>query len=292
MLHSRLYTLIGAINLMLLSFLLFVPTESSAAPSPSPSPSPSPIPIVSDMDNIGAMDSGTADLENLNMQLSSAPSTSNLLLPPPPVVPQQDVQIESQTDIISTTGVFPKLIFRPAVQLFDPMVTHYQNSNNIPFSFPLPLPFPFSNSAAAPAIAYNDDLDDPTNDFYLSSAPPSLPPTSFRKRQLGPASGPDPAGVIGSSSSVSVDTLIKPIVTVQPHALQPVAVPVSQPYNYPVPVGVPVPWSCGTKAGAGCGTRCGTGCGIGGGTWASVGGNNHWRNWGDSMCTWGDNWGC
>ncbi|KAG0303789.1 hypothetical protein BGZ98_006292 [Dissophora globulifera] len=33
------------------------------------------------------------------------------------IIPSQDVQIGSQTDVIPTTGVFPKLVFQPAIQL-------------------------------------------------------------------------------------------------------------------------------------------------------------------------------
>ncbi|KAI8596783.1 hypothetical protein EDD21DRAFT_438328 [Dissophora ornata] len=42
------------------------------------------------------------------------------------VVPQQDVQVGSETDVVPTTGVFPNLVFQPAIQLFDPVVSNFQ----------------------------------------------------------------------------------------------------------------------------------------------------------------------
>ncbi|KAG0309097.1 hypothetical protein BGZ99_000981 [Dissophora globulifera] len=46
------------------------------------------------------------------------------------VIPSQDVQIGSQTDVIPTTGVFPKLVFQPAIQLYDPVVSNFQSGGS------------------------------------------------------------------------------------------------------------------------------------------------------------------
>ncbi|KAG0065724.1 hypothetical protein BGZ92_005514 [Podila epicladia] len=54
----------------------------------------------------------------------------------------------------------------------------------------------------------------------------------------GPVLGPINS-FAGAPSGIVMDTLIKPLVSITPHALEPVPYPVSTFYDYPVPVGVP-----------------------------------------------------
>ncbi|KAF9922297.1 hypothetical protein FBU30_007607 [Linnemannia zychae] len=153
------------------------------------------------------------------------------------VVPSQTVQLASETDVVPITGVYPNLIFQPAIQLYDPLINDFQTFGTGPI---------YTNGYA---------------DFGRSSS------TLLKKRQLPPQNGPldsllrpgiafeagygpdligrhpmNPPTIVNSDPvDVSTDTLIQPIVNIQPHALEPVPVPVSTLYNYPVPVGVSVP---------------------------------------------------
>lgn len=250
------------------------------------------------------------------------------LLPPSPlgpqvqVVPQQDIQIGSETDVLPTTGVFPKLIFQPAIQLFDPFVTRFPSFGSIlNGAFPgagTPLiGDPFMNlGMPGPAIPMMNSFGGsmpPMGEAPLAAGPgpgpvglpgaagpgpglagvPGAAPLGpmFRKRQLDPTlggpltgcSGTTGAGlgIVGTPSGIATDTLIQPIVTIQPHALQPVGVPVSQPYSYPVPVSVPSPWF-GTPSPA-----CGTGCATskwGSGCWGGGTEGNGWEKWSQPYC--------
>ncbi|KAF9548211.1 hypothetical protein EC957_006978 [Mortierella hygrophila] len=214
----------------------------------------------------------------------------SLVAPPGQIVPSQTVQLTSETEVIPTTRIHPNLIFQPAIQLFDPLVNNVQTPGVGP--------------------AY-------TNGFAGSGR---FGLASFKKRQLGrgPLGTPGPIGgpggspptiVNGTPTDVSTDTLIQPIVNIQPHALQPVPVPVSQPYNYPVPVGVSVPVGpVGPVGGGGCwggdcdwgkrggGWRGGDCGGWGCNSWGSEGpwSRNSWGGggpWGGSSCgggQWGD----
>ncbi|KAK3832399.1 MAG: hypothetical protein J3R72DRAFT_495168 [Linnemannia gamsii] len=225
--------------------------------------------------------------------------------PPTQVVPSQRVHLASETEVTPTTGVFPNLIFQPAIQLYDPLVNNFQTYGVGP--------------------AYTNGYAGAGRNGGLGGA------TLFEKRQLvggsmgsagpvggpiggglagGGAFGPSPMGgpmglpptiVNGAPTDVSTDTLIQPIVNIQPHALQPIPVPVSTPYDYPVPVGVPVPVRpIGPVGGGGwVGSDCdwgkwGSGW-HGGDDCDDDRGKNHWGNswgggggWGDD-CDWG--WG-
>ncbi|KAG0347054.1 hypothetical protein BG004_000220 [Podila humilis] len=96
----------------------------------------------------------------------------------------------------------------------------------------------------------------------------------------GPIVGPT-NNFAGTPSGTVTDTLIKPLVSITPHALEPVPVPVSTPYDYPVPVGVPapvpIPFPVGSsKFGGGCfpgSPGCGGGFGFGGGGFNHGGGH-------------------
>ncbi|KAF9912919.1 hypothetical protein EC991_007532 [Linnemannia zychae] len=210
-------------------------------------------------------------------------------VPPTQVVPSERVHLASETAITPTTGVFPNLIFQPAVQLYGPVINNFQ--------------------------AYGADSAY-TNGFAASSG---LGVASFKKRQLagglmsplGPGSlvgssaggafghipiagsgfggpiGSPPVIVNGAPTDVATDTLIQPIVNIQPHALQPVPVPVSAPYDYPVPVGVSVP--VGPIGGWGSSD---SGWGEWGSGWHGGGdcdGNCDGNRWGNDW--WGDGWG-
>ncbi|KAG0370221.1 hypothetical protein BGZ54_007232 [Gamsiella multidivaricata] len=155
------------------------------------------------------------------------------------VLPKQSISLGSETNIIPTTGVFPNLVFQPAIQLYDPIVSDFQTYG--------------MNVLGGP----NGPLGGPASGL-VESAPGFEAPAEFlpgtigslAKRQLVPTipAVPGPAGrsasppniISGAPNDISTDTLIQPIVNIQPHALQPVPVPVSTPYNVPVPVGVPV----------------------------------------------------
>lgn len=206
----------------------------------------------------------------------------SIVTPPDQVVPSQTAQLTSETDVVPITGVYPKLTFQPAIQLYNPLVNNFQTYGVGP--------------------AY-------TNGFAGRGG---LGLASFKKRQLGgmpmgpsgPVGGPGgspPTTVNGAPTDVSTDTLIQPIVNIQPHALQPVPVPVSQPYDYPVPVGVSVPvgpigpvgpvgggggWDGDCDLGKwGGGWRGGECDGWGSNSWGSGGlwGGNSWGN-----CPWGE----
>ncbi|KAG0288657.1 hypothetical protein BGZ96_007574 [Linnemannia gamsii] len=175
-------------------------------------------------------------------------------------VPSQTVHLSSQTEIVPTTGVFPNLIFQPAIQLYDPLVNNFQTYGVGPA---------FTNSYAVGRLGGG-----------------GLGLASFEKRQIGPMGPPGPVSpalggfgpggpmgspptiVNGAPADVSTDQLIRPIVNIQPHALQPVPVPVGTPYDYPVPVGVSVPVGP-----------------VGGGGWGKWGGG-----WGDWDGGFGNDW--
>lgn len=229
---------------------------------------------------------------------------------PPHVLPQQDVHIGSETDVVPTTGVFPKLIFQPAIQLFDPLVSSYPSFGSIMTTgiqgsglFPNADP----SMGAAGVTPFMGMLPGGGGGIASQPLPPSLPGAMggggppvgmFKKRQLGSGLGGVPPGspsavgtsreIVGTPSGVSTDMLIQPIVTIQPHALQPVPVPVSQPYSYPVPVTVPAPWFGSQCDGAGCGT-----CkwGGGGGCWGCCNDNGGWGKWSRSGCDQCGGWG-
>ncbi|KAF9125497.1 hypothetical protein BGW39_007343 [Mortierella sp. 14UC] len=208
------------------------------------------------------------------------------LVPPTQVVPSQRVHLASETKVTPTTGVFPNLIFQPAIQLYDPLVNNFQTYGVGP--------------------AY-------TNGYAGGSG---LGVASFKKRQLaggpvglsgpsglsgGPAGGafgPGPIGgaiggsmgtppviVNGAPTNVATDTLIQPIVNIQPHALQPVPVPISAPYDYPVPVGVSVPVGPVGPVGS-IGGWGGNDC-----DWGKWGGRRHGGKDCDDDWSWGNNWG-
>ncbi|KAK3825369.1 MAG: hypothetical protein J3Q66DRAFT_436460 [Benniella sp.] len=188
--------------------------------------------------------------------LPSSPSPSM-----PQILPQQDIQIASETNVVPTTGVFPKLIFQPAIQLFDPLVSSYPSfgsimATGIQGSGLLPNPGPFMGAAGAvPFMGMLPGGDGGGGGGGIAAQSPLPSPGAvggggspvgmFKKRQLesglgGVAAGSIGAtgagrGIVGTPSGISTDMLIQPIVTIQPHALQPVPVPVSQPYSYPVP---------------------------------------------------------
>ncbi|KAF9359562.1 hypothetical protein BGX34_008280 [Mortierella sp. NVP85] len=233
------------------------------------------------------------------------PSSPSPLPPTPQILPQQDIQIASETNVVPTTGVFPQLIFQPAIQLFDPLVSSYPSfgsimATGIQGSGLLSNAGPFMGAAgAAPFMGML-----PGGGGGIAAQPP-LPPGvvggggppvgMFKKRQLesglgGVAAGSIGAtgagrGIVGTPSGISTDMLIQPIVTIQPHALQPVPVPVSQPYSYPVPVSTPSPWFGSRRDGAGA---CKWG---GGGCWGCCNDNGGWGKWSPSGCDQCGGWG-
>ncbi|KAG0215099.1 hypothetical protein BGX28_000804 [Mortierella sp. GBA30] len=186
-------------------------------------------------------------------------------------MPQHAVQLGSDTVITPTTGVFPQLIYRPGIQIYDPLVNDYQTYGEYPGNYDYRGYLGFSRYTGG----YGSDLGFRGYDSGYSGqsgeTPYDGPNTGFKKRHLGlsgpvcPAAGlPEfspglgsissgrygpsagatscPSGIVGAPSGIAKDTLIRPIVSIQPYASEPVPVPVSQPYNYPVPVGVSVPW--------------------------------------------------
>ncbi|KAG0309088.1 hypothetical protein BGZ97_013164, partial [Linnemannia gamsii] len=50
----------------------------------------------------------------------------SIATPPDLAVPSQTVHLGSETEIVPTTGVFPNLIFQPAIQLYDPLINNFQ----------------------------------------------------------------------------------------------------------------------------------------------------------------------
>ncbi|KAF8948472.1 hypothetical protein BGZ47_004648 [Haplosporangium gracile] len=182
----------------------------------------------------------------------------SIAAPPDQVVPSQTVQLTSETDVVPTTRVHPNLIFQPAIQLYDPLVNNFQTYGVGPA-----YPRNFAGRGGFGLALFKKR--------QLGEGPMSL---------VGPVGGPSgapPTIVNGAPTDVSTDTLIRPTVNIQPHALQPVPVPVSQPYDYPVPVGVSVP--VGPVGGGGC--------------W---GGDCNWGKWGgwcgDDCDSWGgSSWG-
>ncbi|KAF9581997.1 hypothetical protein BGW38_000795 [Lunasporangiospora selenospora] len=93
----------------------------------------------------------------------------------------------------------------------------------------------------------------------------SLPGGNTLSPQL--LSPPPPTGIV-------TDTLIQPLITIQPHAIEPFPVPVSSPYTVPVPfsVGVPYPVRQGWDW---------SGSGFGDSHWGRGWGNPEIRPWGD-----------
>ncbi|KAF9185528.1 hypothetical protein BGZ51_000606 [Haplosporangium sp. Z 767] len=262
---------------------------STAAPAPlhaRPGFSPVEMPLMSVADN-SMMPPVMTDIWGVDDVNALAP------LPPPiEVVPQQSVDVVSETNIVPITGVFPQLAYQPIIDVFDPIVNDYQTFGGLDFG----------GSAIGSPILGGAVMGDPN--LGLSFGDPSLemlglgsarfldfdaaPGGMLRKRQLvppplsgfspsgapsgpfppGPVNTPVPQSIVGAPSGIALDTLIQPVVSVQPHALQPIPFPVSEPYNYPVPVSVSVPWDDGFKWGFG-------------GDW-------------DQNCDWGHDWeqGC
>ncbi|KAG0208935.1 hypothetical protein BGX33_005973 [Mortierella sp. NVP41] len=224
--------------------------------------------------------------------------------PPTQTVPTQTVHLASETEVTPTTGVFPNLIFQPAIQLYDPLVNNYQTYGAGPA-----YTSGYAGGSAGDAGGGGGGLG--LASFQKLQLAHGSGLASFKKRQLagdprpmgpqgpggagfgGPGGPEGPGGpggpggpystiVNGAPTDVSTDTLIRPIVNIQPHALTPIPVPVSAPYEYPVPVGVSVPVKPHGPVG-----KCGKwdDCKWGGSTWGDWGGGG---GWGDD-CDW--NWG-
>ncbi|KAG0361620.1 hypothetical protein BG005_007767 [Podila minutissima] len=147
----------------------------------------------------------------------------------PQVLPSGSVLVGSTTNVVPFTGIYPHLNYQPLFELNGPIVQDYT-----PFS-------PYFG-----------------NDIYGGYDLGSLGGSGLGllKRQLGGSLfGAGPMGAVGGGgplvgptnnfagapSSIVTDTLIKPLVSITPHALEPVPYPVSTFYDYPVPVGVPAP---------------------------------------------------
>ncbi|KAG0259310.1 hypothetical protein BG011_002731 [Mortierella polycephala] len=202
------------------------------------------------------------------------------LPPPTEVVPQQSVDVVSETNIAPVTGVFPQLTYQPNIDVFNPIVNDYQAFGGLGFGGPAiggpVIGSPIFGGAAMGGPSFGLGFGDPSIEMLDLRGAPFLdfgaaPGGMLRKRQLvapplsgfspagalggpfslGSAGIPVPQGIAGAPGGITLDTLIQPIVSVQPHAFQPVPVPVSEPYNYPVPVGVSVPTGDGYKWGFG-----------------------------------------
>ncbi|KAF8978999.1 hypothetical protein BGZ46_005936 [Entomortierella lignicola] len=192
------------------------------------------------------------------------------------VIPQQNVQIGSETGVYPVTGVYPSLIYQPAVQLYNPLVNNYQSSD--PYD-------PFNNGGNGFDSSYPGDTP-----LGVNPDPASL----INKRQVSVGPNAQSGGVVGTPSDVSTNTLIEPIVTIQPHAFQPVPVPVSQPYTVPVPVGVSVPGykrcleglydDCHYGCKWGDDSDCGNDCDCGGYSDCDYGGCNDYEGCGGCDC--------
>ncbi|KAF9278819.1 hypothetical protein BGZ68_008334 [Mortierella alpina] len=231
-------------------------------------------------------------------------------------IPQNTVQLGSDTVIVPTTAVLPQLIYRPGIEIHGPIVRDYQPYGQCPSSYGYAGPYghPYGHYSSPYGGGYGDYYGndyggdyagDYTGDYggdysvdYTGDCNEGLIGDPFssglKKRQLrpagrsgrsGPASGSRPSdascpsGIVGCPSGISKDTLIQPIVSIQPYASSPVPVPVSEPYDYPVPVGVPVPW-----CDSGCNSCGGHGNDCGFKKCNDCGGGQGWGNWGD--------WGC
>ncbi|KAG0045783.1 hypothetical protein BGZ83_008995 [Gryganskiella cystojenkinii] len=167
------------------------------------------------------------------------------------VIPQQEVDLGSQTNILPVTGVYPQVLYQPAIQIADPIINDLQTYGGYGGGY---------GSYGGYGGPYGDDVYGGHGTLDVGIASSGID-GSLMKRQLGSGTvstgaggplGPGPLGVpggpgstitnvAGTPNTMSTDTLIQPIVSIQPHAYQPVPVPVSQPYDYPVPVGVSVP---------------------------------------------------
>lgn len=200
-----------------------------------------------------AGDADPGDLSGVNVA-GDVPVASSQALP------QQSVQLGSETDIVPVTGVYPQVVYQPAIQIYDPDVSDFQTYGGRGGVYG-----GCSNGMYGGSVGGlgNDAVD------MGDLAPSGVvgPDGGLYKRQLGPlgggivggpagplgvgaagfggpggpgAGGP-PSSIVGALSGISTNTVIQPIVSIQPHAYQPVPILVSQPYNYPVPVGVSVP---------------------------------------------------
>ncbi|KAF9435745.1 hypothetical protein BGZ76_005608 [Entomortierella beljakovae] len=141
------------------------------------------------------------------------------------VIPQQDIQIGSQTDVNPITGVYPNVIYQPNIQLYNPLVSTYQSET----------PYDYYGNDYGNDYGYGDYPDDM---LPLTSGPG----IAINKRQAPIIPGDSLVGPLDALNDITTNTLIKPIISIQPHALKPVPVPVSRPYTVPVPIGIPASW--------------------------------------------------
>ncbi|KAF9390910.1 hypothetical protein CPC16_004724 [Podila verticillata] len=217
-------------------------------------------------------------------------STSSSL--PTQVLPSSSVLVGSTTNVVPFTGIYPHLRYQPSIALNGPIVQdntpfspYFGNSG---YDYSLGSLGGLGGLGGLGVFDGLTSLDDHSGfGLYkrqlgggsplgagLGGAP--LGPTiggGFGSGFGGPLGGGGPIGgggpvgagfgggpIVGPTNNFAsapsgtvTDTLIKPLVSITPHALEPVPVPVSTPYNYPVPVGVPtpVPTSVGTGFGRG-----------------------------------------
>ncbi|KAI1309738.1 hypothetical protein EDD11_003990 [Mortierella claussenii] len=300
MVQTYLYSLLAATTLLLLLHTSALPSTSRSSTSPSHLLSDQ------DIDNYSASGPGETSADSwsdygadygggsggsygygsldLNGPLTIPTASSQM-------IPQQDITVGSQTDVVPTTGVFPNLIFRPHIQLYDPLVNNYHmdrsdyhegydNGNdygndygngsygNDNYSGGEEYGFDngYGGSGSGGHILESGGYDAGESDVLNTFSGSGSQMTMMTKRQLSLVPpGPGSPGFVGKPSGMTTETLIKPIVRIQPHSLQPVPVPVSQAYPVPVPVGVSVPYSSGVGT---CGFE---GAGFGD-DWAAGGG--------------------
>ncbi|KAF9353246.1 hypothetical protein BGX26_008992 [Mortierella sp. AD094] len=235
------------------------PVPNAVALLVSTTAAPSASHLLSDQDL-----NGLAPLDPSPLPAPVAPASTQ-------VIPQQDIQVGSETDVYPVTGVYPSLIYRPAIQLYDPLVNNFQSYGAYN---------PLDDNSD---YGYGDYPDDGSS--YLDNGPAGI----INKRQVPTGPSGQSGGVVGAPSDISTNTVIQPIVRIQPHALQPVPVPVSQPYTVPVPVGVSVPWQKRCFPGP-CDDCTGR---FDWGDDCDWGRNCDWRDcgWRDN-CSWRDNCDC
>ncbi|KAF9318570.1 hypothetical protein BG003_011007 [Podila horticola] len=170
---------------------------------------------------------------------------------PPQVLPSSSVLVGSTTNVVPVTGVYPHLQYQPSIELNGPIVQDYT-----------PLSPYFGNGYSTYGLGSLGLGSGPgrykrqMGGSPLGSGPGSAPLGPTIGGGFGGAGGPIGGGrgpmgggplvgptsnFAGAPSGTVTDTLIKPLVSITPHALEPVPYPVSTFYDYPVPVGVPAP---------------------------------------------------
>ncbi|KAG0005664.1 hypothetical protein BGZ80_005283 [Entomortierella chlamydospora] len=191
----------------------FTPLLAAVALLALTTAAPSPSHLLSDQD-LSAL--APPDLSTLSAPIVApvaapiAPVAAPVASASPQVIPPQDISVGSETGVFPVTGVYPSLIYRPAIQLYDPLVS-FQSGDDGSSDYGV-----YGGYGGYGFGGYSYDASP-----YIANGPAGV----INRRQVPTGPSGQPSGVVGSSSDVATNTVIQPIVRIQPHALQPVPVP-------------------------------------------------------------------